>query len=185
MKNYKMFYIISPTLIIIALILGLSFKTAIEKSNSINVTDSAKRDFMSDIIVWESVFGIRNMQLEDAYKKLDKDREIITNYLITNNIPESDFVFSSIEISKDYENKRDRDEIRMREFKGYLLEQNLKIESNTVNKIEYLSRDITTLIDSGIDIQSQQPYYFYSKLADLKIDMISEACKMQKSGLLE
>jgi len=180
MKNYKIFYIISPTLIIIALILGLSFKTAIETRSNIKVTGSAKRDFVSDIIVWESIFGTKNIELEAAYKKLDKDREIIKNYLVNNNIPENDFIFSSIEISKDYENKTDRDGIRMREFKGYVLAQNLKIESSAVDKIEYLSRDITILIDSGIEIQSQQPYYFYSKLADLKIDMISEATKDAK-----
>ena len=31
-------------------------------------------------------------------------------------------------------------------------------------KIEGLSRDITTLIDQGIEIQSKAPYYFYSNL---------------------
>ena len=58
-----------------------------------------------------------------------------------------------------------------------MLKQNLKIESSEVSKIEDLSRDITTLIDSGIEIQSGAPYYFYSKLSDLKIDMIAEATK--------
>ena len=180
MKNHKYLYILSPTLIIIALILGLSFKTAIERSSNISVTGSAKRDFISDTIVWESIFSTKKMELKDAYNQLDKDREIITEYLISNNISKSEFVFSAIDISKHFENITDSDGIRMREFKGFVLKQTVKIESNAVDKIELISRDITSLIDSGVQIQSQSPYYFYSKLSDLKIDMIAEATEDAK-----
>ena len=177
MKAYKALSIISFTLIVIALILGISFKSAFENINSIKVTGSAKHDFISDIIVWESTFKTKNMVLEEAYKKLDLDKQIISNYLIKNNIPIEDAIFSSISIYKDYANKTDRDGIRSKEFTGYILNQNLKIESSAVNEIEYLSRDVTSLIDRGVEIQSQKPHYFYSKLSDLKIDMISEATK--------
>ena len=180
MKNHRYLYILSPTLIIISLILGLSFKTAIERSNNIKVTGSAKRDFTSDTIVWKSIFGTNKLKLEDAYTQLDKDRKIITEYLLSNNIPENEFIFSAIDISEHFENITDSDGVRMREFKGFILEQSIKIESSSVNKIEAISRDITTLIDSGVQIQSQSPYYFYSKLADLKIDMIAEATKDAK-----
>ena len=180
MKNHKYLYILSPTLIIIALILGLSFKTAIARSSNISVTGSAKRDFISDTIVWESIFSTKKMELKDAYTQLDKDREIITEYLISNNISKSEFVFSAIDISKHFENITDSDGIRMREFKGFVLKQTVKIESNAVDKIELISRDITSLIDSGVQIQSQSPYYFYSKLSDLKIDMIAEATEDAK-----
>ena len=175
MKNYKSIFVLSPTLIIITLILSFSFEGTIGHVSSINVTGSAKRDFTADIIVWQSNFSTKNMVLSDAYKKLDMDRQLISEYLIENNIPTEDAIFSSISISKQYDYKRDDDGIRYEEFSGYLLSQNLKIESNSVLEIEDLSRDITTLIDSGIEIQSQSPYYFYSKLSDLKIDMIAEA----------
>ncbi len=177
MKKNKMVYIISATFIVIALILGLSFKSAFDHINSIKVTGLAKKDFISDIIVWEATFSTRNMVLEEAYNKLDIDKNIISQYLTKNNVPEDDFIFSSISISKEYENKTDRDGIRTREFVGYNLYQNIKIESKAVNEIEYLSRDVTSLIDKGIQIQSEKPHYFYSKLSDLKIDMIAQATK--------
>ena len=177
MKKNKIIYIISSTLIVIALILGISFKSAFDRINSIKVTGSAKKDFISDIIVWEATFSAKNMILEEAYKKLDLDKNIISKYLINNNVPEDDFIFSSISISKEYENKTDRDGIRAREFVGYILYQNIKIESKAVNEIEYLSRDVTSLIDRGLEIQSERPYYFYSNLSDLKIDMIAQATK--------
>ena len=177
MKNYKPIYIMSSTLIIVAVILGIYFKSALQQVDSIKVTGSAKRDFISDIIVWESTFSTKNMVLKDAYSKLDKDRKAISKYLKKSKISLDDAIFSSISIKKKFDYKWDGDGIKYEEFSGYLLKQNLKIESNEVGKIENLSRDITTLIDLGIEIQSGVPYYFYSKLSDLKIDMIAEATK--------
>jgi hypothetical protein len=177
MNKNKIIYIISSTLIVIALILGISFKSAFDHINSIKVTGSSKTDFISDTIVWKATFGAKNLILEQAYKKLDIDKKIISKYLVENNVPEEDFVFSSISISKDYENRTDRDGIRTREFVGFNLHQNIKIESKAVNEIEHLSREVTSLIDKGLEIQSEKPYYFYSKLSDLKIDMIAQATK--------
>ena len=48
MKKNKIIFIISSTLIVIALILGISFKSAFDRINSIKVTGSAKKDFISD-----------------------------------------------------------------------------------------------------------------------------------------
>ena len=176
MQNAKIL-IISSALIIISVILGNSFKDTFEHLNSIKTTGLAKRDFVSDIIIWSGSFSTKNIILEDAYKKLDTDKNYIIRYLNDNNIPTEDAVFSSINIEKTYKNKTDRDGIRTKEFDGYLLRQDYKIESHAVKEIKHLSRDITSLIDKGIEIGSNAPYYFYSKLADLKIDMISEATK--------
>ena len=177
MKNYRTNLIFYPTLIIVALIIGISFKDTLGHLNRIEVTGSAKRDFTSDIIVWESTFRTKNLELKDAYKKLDNDRKLISNYLDDSNISLDDVIFSSINIKKQYEYKWDDNGTKYEEFSGYLLKQDIKIESSSVIAIESLSRDITTLIDQGIEIQSKSPYYFYSKLADLKIDMIAEATK--------
>ena len=180
MKNMKHLIVIACTLIIISLILGSSFKKAFEHLNTIKTTGSAKRDFLSDIIVWDGSFASKNIEMDKAYKKLDQDKQFIIKYLKSRNVPVIDAVFSSINIEKRYKNKTDREGVRMKEFDGYLLTQEFKIESNAVNEIEHLSRDITSLIDKGLEIQSNYPYYFYSKLANLKIDMISEATRDAK-----
>ena len=177
MKINKSIYIISFSFIIVSIIIGVYFKSAIKKVESINVTGSAKRDFESDIIVWKSKFSTKKMDLKEAYKKLDGDRKLIYDYLAENDISLDDVIFSSIDISKKYEYKWDDNGNKFQDFSGYLLTQNLKIESNEVIKIEDLSRDITKLIDLGIEIQSDRPYYFYSKLSELKIDMIAEATR--------
>jgi len=58
---------------------------------------------------------------------------------------------------------------------GYILTQSLQIESKEVEKVEKISREITELLNKGIQFYSQAPRYYYTRLADLKIEMISKA----------
>ena len=60
-------------------------------------------------------------------------------------------------------------------FTGYALKQTVQIESGEVDKIEELSRQVTELINQGIEFTSNAPEYYYTKLAALKIEMIAEA----------
>jgi hypothetical protein len=55
------------------------------------------------------------------------------------------------------------------------LNQTVQIESREVDKVENISREVSELINSGIEFYSNQPQYYYTKLADLKIEMIAQA----------
>jgi hypothetical protein len=63
---------------------------------------------------------------------------------------------------------------------GYSLRQELEVRSTDVDKIEKLAREATELINQGILIESNAPEYHYTKLGDLKIEMLSEAAKDAK-----
>ena len=58
---------------------------------------------------------------------------------------------------------------------GYELTQFIQIESNEVGKIEKISREVTVLLNQRVNFYSEAPRYFYTQLADLKIEMISKA----------
>lgn len=53
--------------------------------------------------------------------------------------------------------------------------QTVKIESTNVELIENVSREITELLNLGVQFNSFPPRYYYTKIADLKIAMISKA----------
>ena len=61
------------------------------------------------------------------------------------------------------------------QFLGYILTQSLQVDSKDVEKVEKISREITELLNKGIEFYSQPPRYYYTKLADLKLEMISKA----------
>jgi hypothetical protein len=55
------------------------------------------------------------------------------------------------------------------------LTQQVEIESKDVERIENISREITDLITLGVEFYSNSPQYYYTKLSELKIEMISSA----------
>jgi uncharacterized protein len=58
---------------------------------------------------------------------------------------------------------------------GYRLSQSLEIGSHDVLKISEVSRRSTELINQEIEFISEAPQYLYTKLSDLKLEMLSEA----------
>ncbi|MCL4857133.1 MAG: SIMPL domain-containing protein, partial [Flavobacteriales bacterium] len=148
------------------------------KNNTIRVTGLGEKDFVSDLIVWSGWFSKKNLVMKDAYAELDKDRESIKNYLISKGIKDNQIIFSAVDINKEFDYSYDNNgNQRSSVFTGYRLTQNVQIESNEVNKIEDISRQVTELINSGIEFYSNQPQYYYTKLSKLKIEMIAEATK--------
>ena len=58
---------------------------------------------------------------------------------------------------------------------GYTLSQEVSITSNDVDKVEKISRDISALIESGVEFTSNSPEYYYTKLDELKLELIQRA----------
>ena len=143
----------------------------------VSVTGLASKDFVSDLIVWDASFTRTSMNTEEAYKNLKRDADVIKSYLIKKGVKENEIVFSSVNINKQYQQVQ-ADNNRWKEvFIGNQLTQEVQIESKEVDKIEQISRDITELIGQQIELNSLPPNYFYTKLADLKIEMLAAATK--------
>ena len=106
---------------------------------------------------------------------IETDRNIIRAYLETKGINKSDYHFDALNINKDYDYSYDDNGRSTQSFTGYRLTQNLKIESKDVEKIESLSREITEIIDKGVEFYSYSPQYFYTELDQLKINIIAQA----------
>ena len=54
------------------------------------------------------------------------------------------------------------------------------IKSNDVKVIKEISSDIQNLLNQGIDINITSTEYFYSKLGDLKVELLEDATKDAK-----
>ena len=57
----------------------------------------------------------------------------------------------------------------------YNLSQTVTVKSSDVNKIKNASLDIASLMDKGIDIDVRSTSYSYSKLPDLKVQLLNKA----------
>ena len=178
MKNYLSSLIIAITILVTTSILSNAFINRNKSNNTLSVTGLGKKDFVSDLIVWNGSFLKKSADLKMAYAQLDKDRENTKNYLTSKGIKPQNIIFSAVDIEKEFDNVFDNSGIKVKSiFSGYVLKQNVQIESTDVNTVEEISRQVSELINSGVEFYSTPPEYYYTKLAELKIEMIAEATK--------
>ncbi|NOU48418.1 MAG: SIMPL domain-containing protein [Bacteroidales bacterium] len=168
----------SAAIVIAAFTFAYAFQHRNKANNSISVTGLGSKDFISDLIVWSGSFSKKNISLKEAYSELDRDRENVKKYLIGKGISDNNIVFSSVSIEKEIDETYDNYGRRLTStFTGYRLRQNIQLESNEVDKVEEVSREVSELINLGVEFESFSPQYYYTRLAELKIEMIAEATK--------
>ncbi|WP_346238273.1 SIMPL domain-containing protein [Niabella insulamsoli] len=170
--------LIAVAITIGAFVLAGAYKYKFKKTQTIRVTGSAGVDFTSDLIVWNGSYSRNDYDLRAAYAQLKSDESNIKSYLTRKGIKPAEIIFSSVKIDRRFRTKySDNGKYAGNEFEGYNLSQTVKVESGDIAKVEALSREITELIQTGIELNSPEPLYFYTKLADLKLDLLAKAAE--------
>lgn len=177
MKNALPSLFISIAVIVAAIYIGNSYSYKYKKDQTLSVTGSAFSDFTSDLIVWNGSFSQKSMIIKDAYTALKQDEIAIRNYMKAKGIKDNEIIFSAVTTEKDIEYQYDEDGKSHSIFTGYVLSQHIKVESTEMEKVEKTSREITELLDQGIVFSSNEPQYYYTKLDELKIDLLARASK--------
>lgn len=150
-------------------------------SGGITATGSANCDFESDLIVWRGSFSAYGQTTTEAYDILKNDAQMIKEYLQSNNVGDDEMIFNAVNINQRYSTRySDAGDIIGDYPDGYDLYQEVTVTSNDVDKVEKISRDITKLIESGVEFTSNEPEYYYTKLDELKLKLIEEATKNAK-----
>ena len=142
---------------------------------TITVTGSAKKQIKSDLVVWRGSFS--------AYAQLKLDLEKVKKHLVSKGIEESDIIISSISTNPYYVVLPNG--MYSNEIASYRLEQRVEVSSNDVEKITAISREATDLINEGVEFQSYPPEYYYTKIADLKVDMLGQATADAKNRAVQ
>lgn len=167
---------ITLAIVIFAYLLGNAYKYKFHQTERIVVTGAAEINFESDLIVWNATYSRNSMVLQDAFSLLKKDEQLVRSYLSQQGLQDTEVVYQSVNIEKLYNTTYDDNgRITGNTFGGYRLSQSVKVESNNIAKVDKISREITQLIEQGIELTSSSPNYYYTKLGDLKIDLLAKA----------
>jgi hypothetical protein len=178
LKNHFATLLICAAVIMTGLILGKAYMSKGKPDDTVSVIGLGEESFDSDLIVWRASFSRRSMELKDAYAQLNADIRKVKSYLKSRGISDDEMVFEAADISKEWSNIYDEEgNIRQTIFDGYSLNQSVKVSSKKVNVVEQTSRQVSELIDAGIELNSDAPEYYYTKLAQLKLKMIEAATK--------
>lgn len=165
-------------LVLSSIIFGWFYSNTKKGDEAITVTGSAKKRIRSDLVVWSAGVSAQSSQLTDAYRQLSEIMPKIKQYLANKGISDDQMTVSSITTTT--LKKQDSNGNETSEITGYSLSQQVDVRSTDVDKIAQIAREATELINQGILIESAAPQYYYTKIGDLKIEMLGEAAKDAK-----
>jgi len=144
----------------------------------ISVTGSATKEIRSDYVIWSGSFSRREKDLKTAYKGLKEDLDKVKQYLTAKGIDSKEIIVSQISTSTIYKkNDKGND---TNEIQWYCLNQSIEIRSKDVESVTTVSRESTELIEQGVEFFSSTPQYFYTKLDELKLEMLAKASENAK-----
>ena len=159
-----------------ALFLAKAYKTRGDQAGHISVTGLGSIDFSSDQILWTGHFETSDKDLSKAFETIRKQRKIVEEYLLERGVQGSDITFRQVD-SDEEKRKIYNDDGKYigSEFEAYRLSQVVQIDSRDIDLVISISREISELLEQGLEIESYNPKFYYTELDDLKLNLIRQA----------
>ncbi len=184
-------------------LIAYAYMSVRNQPKTIDVKGSAKRAIVSDLVSWSCQITARDPDLVKAYDKLKADADKVAAFLKEAGIPQQETRFAAIstnnifarevivggkarplggEISGDApaggaQGSGNPVVVQTSKVEMYVLTQTISVESRDVQHVPEASRNITRLIRDGVEIESSAPSFYFTRLSELKIDMLAEATK--------
>jgi hypothetical protein len=150
------------------------------KGRMIDVTGSAKKRIVSDSIAWTATIEVANMDRTAAAKALGGHVKTALDYLAEQGVKKDEIRVLAAHVDEVRANEyigTGEQRIERSVFKGFKTSQQITITSTDVARVERISREITQLLERGVPVSSSEPSYYYSKLGELKIEMLAAAAR--------
>lgn len=156
------------------------------EKNNIRITGSAKKRIVSDLIEWTATIEDSGKDRTSAYLALKTGTDKVVEFLKSQGIPADAIKTQSANIVEEFETSIEdkvlpgtnvpvRTEIR--KSVGFRALQVVSVSSSNVQQIEKASREITSLLEQNVNVTSNEPSYYYTRLGELKLEMLAEAAK--------
>lgn len=141
----------------------------------ITVTGVAAKPITSDFAEWTCRFARRASSPAAAFKALQGDRAVIVAYLHSIGITQAELETSPVSTTTLFKQNADGDTTN--QIEGYELSQSLTARAADVAKIDRAARESTSLMARDMVVDSQSPSFYYTRLDDLKVEMLGVATK--------
>lgn len=170
--------IVSVIALVISLLAVSTFFSAKGMDNTISVTGSARRAVVADTaklsITLRRTASFDRVTL--AYKNINADTDAIKEVIIGEGFTASDISITPPSADQIYDNRGDSSP----ENRNFDVRVYIEVRSTDLAKVEALSKSITTVDLNGLIVEVRPVEYMYTKLADIRGELFSEAIKDAK-----
>lgn len=175
MKNSK-YLVLGLAAVVCAFVLGRAYTYKYRVQDTVVVTGLGETEFTSDLIVWSGVLTAEAQNVAAGYAEIEASKKKVQEYLAAKGVAAENVVFEFVNVDKQYTPVYNPNgSWAGQRFSGYQLRQRFTVESGEVEKVETVSREISSLIAQGVSIEAYAPNYYYTKLDDVKMGLIETA----------
>ncbi|XGB43787.1 MAG: SIMPL domain-containing protein [Nodosilinea sp. LVE1205-7] len=182
-KSFPQLFAGLLTLSVALVISSLVGATAISNFKHANdvlvVTGSAKRTIRSDYMIWEFSVSSQRPTAQAAYQDLQGQSQRVLAYLKNQKVPEK--VLNVGAITTESIPAVDANGRETGQTLAYRLSQKFEIRSEEIDRYTQLSQQASELINEGINLVAQPPQYLYTKLSQVRVDMMAAATEDAKA----
>ncbi|MBP3483067.1 MAG: SIMPL domain-containing protein [Alistipes sp.] len=175
MKSIWKYLVVGVAIVVAAVVLGYAYTYKYRCQNTVVVTGLGETEFTSDFIVWNGTLRVESQNVIAGYEKIEADRRKVLDYITSKGIDASAVVFRFVNVYKETEPIYVSGNYAGQRFVGYNLSQEFTVESKDVDKVENISREISSLIAKGVSLEAQTPSYYYTELDNVKQSLIEKA----------
>jgi hypothetical protein len=171
--------ILGAALVTSAAVFGSFFYRSRAQDNTIRVVGAATKRFESDIVKWRISVG-RNTGLGDAsagYADTRKAFDGLMAELKGAGVSEKEISVQPINRNPVYDNNGNHT--------GYGFAQSVYVISSDLATIEKLALNPDQMFQKGVALQSSSLEYYFSKLPDIKKELLAEATRDAKQRAVE
>lgn len=152
--------------------------------NTVTVKGLAERRVEADQVNWRisySVTGKSRDDIPELYKQAENNKDQILKSLEKGGITQSEITIGTIKYSSDEFRNDDKELVDQRHY----LTGTIEIETTRVPIVGKVRPTINELMIQGIDLSNFSPKYRFTKLNEIKPDMLQEATKNARIAAAE
>lgn len=156
-------------------------------ASTLTVTGSYQQLITSDAVKWRASFTRSALPdtLADGYSAMKKDQAVIAKYLKDGGVKDDEVTISPVTLVPVMETCVQASKVSpqgsaqgcVNDIVSYRLTQNVQVNSNRVQEITVLAQDPSAIVNQGVIFSTGGLEYYYTKLPDLRVQMLAEATK--------
>jgi hypothetical protein len=162
--------IIGICLIIAAGIGSLTFYIVRTQNETLAVTGSVKQKVTSDLVKWSGMFQ-RNIAAADlgaGYAQMKSDQELVLDFFAGNGFDSSQVRVTPVFMEAPFQYDPNAP-------KEYILRQYVEIQSDKIVEVTAMAQNVSMLIDKGVIFSTNSLEYYYTRLPELRIELLKDA----------
>ena len=178
--------LISASIVFAAWQFSSAYVTARTVDRVVTVKGLAERDVTADTALWPLRFSTTDDDLSKALAKIASDAETVEQFLADGGLAKDAVSVQQFSVVDQLAQQYRSGPIQSR----YIVSQTLLVRSQNVEAVEALAQQVGQLVKAGVILSSDRgvesgPNYLYTKLNDIKPEMLAAALASAREGAAE